>query len=1116
MARRGPYGAGRGDRRTVVRRDSWFERNPVTVVSVTLAALFLVGTPQVRLILFDLPQFATLGLSRSGVAAAALWVYFFLLFGAYFAIAWSMLDARPLEAEAADPVRPGVLGWPQRWVRRLQRIVEPFLPFLLVSPAQRMNRGSRRALGVLLLLFGAVPLLPFTRGLVQLAPIALDRVWPQVFGVALVLMGLWLGLARLPGDPGRPRLPREQALWDHRVALSLLAGRCVELLLTGTVVGELIWWTVDSLVQNASWRIFTLWGSCQMALFIVLFGRLADAAGRKAWTRLLIGGAALTLLMMMSSSIARIGLEVHAQTGSPRARVFSAVDHEHNQASDRVRVDALTAEWFDRVDARLDSMGDPNHPVVFVAASGGGSRAAIWATWVLEALERTLLPGEAPEGATLADRVLFISSVSGGSLGAVHWALGEDEYYPGLERPEKSLRLVNTPVPELEDGYRELRARTCGDGTGLPAWALRCEPGSASLFDPLIWPAASARADEMSTDFNAPTLRGMVLPWVARGQSLERFWRSHFRWTVPPLQTPAGGRPRYDAHGELVARSGPPAAPDGNAASVVAPPAPPPLLLVNATEVHTGFRLVAGLPALPPGLLWDQGSPEHMPRAPDESEAAYRGRVYWSNLDDPDGPKARSVSDIDPYLAVHPAEAVRMSANFPWGFDLPALRVPMDHKDRWGVEQDVLVVDGGVLDNTGIDAVNALIVRLDHLAHSPEAPPRLADRSRRLLARLARRGVVLLEIDSGSKPQAPGLADRALRDLLMPVSALSEAAYVRERASRVEYMSTLQRVLGENAEELVRDRLVEATTGELFRVQEASGAKSAAAQRRRADYLSQRLGLTYASFEGLDFGALKGFGLGMVAGIMDQQTEKKVMEEETQRAREVVGARVAHVTYTANRGENIMTAWALTPAQKGELLFRFVFEHAIEREELLEDWQTLRGENQLLERVIAGSQDEDSDAMLSLIGQLSEDQESVADDEYRDAVGLQDERARLWLREEGTVFTQREPPTPQAGWMFLGSGQGQGSDFEWETLYVEMPAGLTLKPDEMEFRDFRLGRRVRLRAGLPNVAGLLPDRVGTAAKGALVKLGGVRQWLSSDGEPSGLYFAHIPPLPQEK
>lgn len=1070
MARRGAYGASQGDRRSRARSDSWPERNPVTLFSVLLAVGFLFGTPQVRLILFDFPSFDAIGLSRDGLSVVSLWLYTLLLFGAYFAIAWSLFDSRTVEEEAADDVREGILGWPHRWVRRLQRMAVPVLQVMLVEPAQRRTRASRRGLGVIAIFLGLVPPLVTSPLLRSRTGITLQVVWPRVVSAGMLLVGLWLLLARLPTDPGRPELPRERAVWDHRVQFSLLWGRCIELAISGSVAGELIWLIVNDGFQSLSWRTYTLWGSCQIALFILIFGRLADAFGRRTWTRMLSGLALLGIVGVLSAGVAIVGKDRRQPKLDSAMSLLTVEKTERNHASDVTTAEDLTDAWFDQVNERLDrldalddqayrvSPGDAadgsgeahsSLPVLFVAASGGGSRAALWSTWVLEALERIPIESVGLDGkaasknsGSLADAVLFISSVSGGSLGGVNWALGGDRYYDGLERPEQSRTLVNTNKSELERGYRELRDRLCSDRKELREWAVRCRPGGPSRFVPLVWPAASARADLMATDFNAPTLRGMVLPGIGRGQSLQGFWDRSFHWRESP---------DFDE----------------------SEPGDTPLLLINSTEVQTGFRLVAGWPQLPPGLLWDSGAHEVLPRmererraAGDpieadslrEPEAEYRARVYWSGLRDPYGPRVRAVTDIDPYLEVRPVEAVRMSANFPWGFDIPQLNVEMKDPSLSSLAERVLVIDGGVLDNTGIDTLAALIERLDFHATSSRGNPRFQQKSREVLERLSRRGVVLVEIDSGAKPAAPGWAERVLRDTLMPVSALNQAAYGREREARLNHVRTIRTILNQHAEASFGQELTEIATRlktERYTHQYAAPAK---------DYLKGLLNQSAFSSFHLVPPVFAGRSLKLddpkfLAEVVKFRVEQEVEEEQPElQASEVVGDRVAHVTFTANRGENIMTAWALAPDQKGDLLYRFDFEHAIEADELQEDWLSLRGDNRLLLKLLeerakaadgpapAGAHTSKLDSLQRLIGELSEDQESVAEEEAQDAARVEEERAQFWtnLDDENHRRTERRPV--QEGWVFLGYAQDgfdeEKGPFRWETVHLEVPVDL--------------------------------------------------------------------------
>src|SRR5262245_15100314 len=80
-------------------------------------------------------------------------------------------------------------------------------------------------------------------------------------------------------------------------------------------------------------------------------------------------------------------------------------------------------------------------PLLGVALSGGGSRAAVFGAAALEALGRIRLP----EGDSLLQHIAYISSVSGGSLAASYYAEGK----PGRETP------VLTPSGDYTDEERK-------------------------------------------------------------------------------------------------------------------------------------------------------------------------------------------------------------------------------------------------------------------------------------------------------------------------------------------------------------------------------------------------------------------------------------------------------------------------------------------------------------------------------------------------------------------------------------------------------------------------------------------------------------------------------------
>jgi hypothetical protein len=111
-------------------------------------------------------------------------------------------------------------------------------------------------------------------------------------------------------------------------------------------------------------------------------------------------------------------------------------------------------------------------PVVIVAASGGGSRAAIYTAYTLERLHR-----DTPE---VADHLQAISSVSGGSLASAAYV-----------------------------------ARRLNLGKHFPAWVGRLPAG--------VEPGELVAA--MSEDFLLPTIVGALSPLSSRGDSIEAKWR---------------------------------------------------------------------------------------------------------------------------------------------------------------------------------------------------------------------------------------------------------------------------------------------------------------------------------------------------------------------------------------------------------------------------------------------------------------------------------------------------------------------------------------------------------------------------------------------------------------
>ncbi|MGI9432789.1 MAG: hypothetical protein ACR2PQ_11275, partial [Myxococcota bacterium] len=842
-------------------RVGWLRFYPNTALGIVFAAVFVFFVGPVRTI-FDV-HFPPHGLREYALTA-----YVGLIFLAYVAAVLVVTE----------------IDLPGSWAgeRRLESLASA--PFLRL---RRWTAGQRRAAAVVVLAVGA--------GLLAWGPRGNWAASIQ-WGVLGVVTAAWLGFGRFAGDSG-----------DRGVRVSQKAGIVLVLLLGSSLVGEFLWWLIAQPWNPVTWRFYSLWAILQLMIAALGVAVLADTLGRSLEQRLGWGLLAITLLVLSSALPVRVG-----ETREPGEIVPGAA----------------ASHWFDEVEARLAAI-PPEEPVLFVAASGGGSRAAIHAIAVLEALERTPAHGpvgswEAPEekGESLADRVLFISSVSGGSVASAHYAFtaapDQDVVLPRNTVDEELREEAAAEWERLCEHHREDRCqqeacrqcsvkepacaeKECTERRCL-VYARLCTAHDEGyrrerLAEELLWPIHSARIDAMATGFNAPLMRGMVSPGLERGVAMSRFWRRELNWSYQPVPTDS------PAH---VSR---------------------PLLLINLTDVESGTRLVAGFPQLPSGLL-----------APSPGAG-------------PGG--ARALTDLHEDLSVEVEEAVRMSANFPWGFDLPVLlRKPQ-----------VLAIDGGVLDNTGIDTFVELLRRLERLA-DPASPSSVAEsvqvRAGDLLLELARRGVVLLEIDSGAKPEKPGVIARVLQSLLMPVHALSMTSYVRS---------------------------IEASGSQVRLMQETL---------RRA--------------------ALRGVTEECDAQSSDPHLTSGVVQ----------GERLSHVVYVLDT-ESLAKSWALASSEKGKLLARFLAEDAGQRLELRDEFLDLEGANVSRCEVLERSRERGYRNLACGLEQLDQERQRLENEEEAsrgerrrslyEGAGLQAESPRAPPDIPGWIYLgqYRRPTAPESG-----------------------------------------------------------------------------------------------------
>ena len=279
-------------------------------------------------------------------------------------------------------------------------------------------------------------------------------------------------------------------------------------------------------------------------------------------------------------------------------------------------------------------------PMIFVAASGGGVRAAYWTALALTNIERQIR--EAAIYPTGCSPIIAISGASGGSLGAAVYTAD---------------RLADAPDVEISDRL----------GSDLLA------PVVASLvFTDAIRPFFLWDGDGEQTRDRADVLVDALLadwePAPARPTEVHRCDTT----TLPNTVSMATGlRSAWCLGG--------------------------PLLILNGTEVGSTCRYIASV--FDNGEPDDAGDPTagncHQP--PDLLEAAEGGTAS-----DDFGPLGATIDLVDSLCAdqdVGLATGALLSARFP--FVSPSGRVPACDGDEGRNAEEAFVVDGGYIDNSG-------------------------------------------------------------------------------------------------------------------------------------------------------------------------------------------------------------------------------------------------------------------------------------------------------------------------------------------------------------------------------------------------------------------------------
>jgi len=518
-------------------------------------------------------------------------------------------------------------------------------------------------------------------------------------------------------------------------------GRTLGWAVVGTALGETLWALAAFERLDVSFRLYSVWALVHICSCLIIGSSLVDFC--HLYTPWPVRQAAFVVLILL----------LWGQ--SPRL----IADREAPKLDPPV---APRSDWYDHALARLQGEG----PAVIVVPSGGGSRAAIFTALVLECLARTPTPDWSPpttgmDGSTVArqstswaDRIFLISSVSGGSLATAEYVArggGTAPVVPDLRQTSRA-ELTYRMRQHLEKLLRELRENQDSDES-MKSYITKVELASRTAADidnsDARWILECASVDDMSTDFMAPVLRGVFTPGATRGDTLSHFWNQKFGWRNIYRNV-------------------------WNRDTDVFDPSRHPLMFLNAADVDDGCRLVIDFPPLPKNLF--------------EAGRA-RGRVTLRE------PRSLSELEADDTCGLSLARAVRLSSNFPWGFHVLTLNEhsvpPLTEatKVRETGRSTVRILDGGVVDNTGIDSVYHLVRSLEDVRASD------ADSSAgRLLGELRRRGVVIIEIDSGAKPIAQQESG-PLAGVKIPMNSLNNALYGSAERTKVQYRSEMTKLL---------------------------------------------------------------------------------------------------------------------------------------------------------------------------------------------------------------------------------------------------------------------------------------------------------------------------------
>lgn len=710
-----------------------------------------------------------------------------------------------------------------------------YIPFIgvvtwangMLYALQKLN--LRAPVGVLLAILGVVTFIAGRRG----ADVPFEYPLSAYFiinavAVPCMILGVWIFLAR----PNRWPSP------GNKPAFGQVIGWHLGWIVSSLWIQEIIWYVATlQLSPTFGYLMYSQWAIAHVLFLVVVAAHLLDYidSGTRWPVRFigLIAAAYLSLQILDPIEIRHgqnsreVGRNEVAQQSEAGSRQRLLGGETSDDGDDFLSEGDL---WIKRLKQRIDNVNQG--PCILVAASGGGSRASIFASLVLRGLAHQ--SGFGSE--TFADQVVLISSVSGGGLGAsqtIHE--GFERRFTGSNPAHRNNDLkelkaftrqaIEREITELKrrhDNASEGTQRPVSDQRGMTeeqqlAEAIGLRLTSAEglkgdldqYFSDNSWVTSDPVIDKVSLDFMAPIFRGALTIGPSRGEALRNFWDQQFGWKKV-----------------------------SNTNAYLDQETPPPLHFLNACMTSWGTRYVLGYPALPPKFFTRR------------MEGKLQTRFPIRSLAD----EANNDSEM---VSLPLSHAVRLTSNFPWGFRVRRLA----NKN---------LLDGGMVDNTGIDTIYEILRRLNE-----------SKTGRSVLQQMARKGVLMLEIDSGGKPSGREDTQSEAAGLIEPIATFGKVIHTNSDIIKEYYLKEI--------ESMLRQAVVE------------SHFASVATRDREAEVV-----------EAIEKAAL--------FGKVQFQCESFLGSEDS----------------PASDESTVMTAWALDARQKGIVIARYLVELEVFKEKMRE------------------------------------------------------------------------------------------------------------------------------------------------------------------------------------